>query len=113
MMRRLLVLAGALIVAAACRTYQNYPPLAEQDGLIPADQWAAYGAEQAQAVAIGRAFGDAYGGIGTEARARQVAAAVAAAESAGAQVVEVDTAGYRVTVRFASGWVKAILPIGN
>ena len=101
------------IVLAGCRPYDSYPHLSDQKGLIPADQWASYGQEEAQSIAIGRAFGEAFAGTTPEARARQMASAMASAESAGAVVETADTMGYRLEVRLASGWRRAILPIAD
>jgi len=61
LMSHLALLALAL-GGAGCRTYQLYPKLTSQKGLVPADQFAAYGHEQAEEVAIGREFAAAYRG---------------------------------------------------
>ena len=42
-----------LVTLVACRPYDGYGPLVDDSGLVPADRFARYGAEQAQAVAIG------------------------------------------------------------
>jgi len=113
MMRRIglgLLLAAA---AAGCRDYDNYSPLASEKGLIPADQWADYGHEQAQAVAIGREFAWAHESDSPDALARQMGHAIEYAESLGVAVVVADTLGHRLTVRFPSGWRLAILPIDD
>src|SRR5690606_41699301 len=44
----------------ACRDYNFKRHVSSQDGLIPADQYARYGREQAIAVAIGREFARPY-----------------------------------------------------
>jgi hypothetical protein len=112
-MRPLPLLALALLVAG-CPSYDRYTPIIDQDGLVSADRFAAYGAEQAQAVAIGRAFGAAFGGAGPEAYARQAAAAVKYARSLpGVASVVSDTTGYVLTVTFKSGWKKAVVPIAD
>jgi phytoene/squalene synthetase len=105
----LLVLA---LGAVGCRTYELYPKVTSQRGLVPADQFAAYGHEQAEEVAIGREFAAAYRGESPEALAQQTAAAVAYARKL-PEVVDVvpDTLGHRLTVRFKSGWRAAVLPI--
>lgn len=110
-------LALALILAAglgACRPYQNYAPLADQSGLLPADQFAAYGAEQAQLIAIGRAMAKWYSGpnsadlgIGAEQAARWARTLPHVA------TVVADTLGHRLTITFASGWRAAALPIDD
>jgi len=58
----LVALPALLLGATACRTYEAYPKLASQKGLVPADQFAAYGREQAEAVAIGRELAVAHHG---------------------------------------------------
>ena len=113
-MRRVpyLALLVLLLGGAGCRTYEAYPKVTSQKGLVPADQFAAYGREQAEEVAIGREFAAAYQGDSPEALARQTAAAVTYARSL-PDVVEVvpDALGHRLTVRFKSGWRAAVLPI--
>lgn len=112
-MRRL-ALPALLLLAPACRGYQAYPRLADPDGLVPADQFAAYGSEQAQAVAIGRELAMARVDDTPEGRARQVDAAIAFAHRMPAVVgVQADTLGLRLTVTFASGWVKGVVPVGD
>src|SRR5579864_3953222 len=57
-----LALLALAFGAAGCRTYELYPKVTSQKGLVPADQFAAYGHEQAAEVAIGREFAAAYQG---------------------------------------------------
>ena len=102
-----------LVAVAACRDYDSYTPVADQTGLVPAAQWASYGVEQAQAVAIGRAFAAAYQSDTPEAYGRQMEAAVEYARSLGVEIVVADALGHRLTVRFPSGWRLAILPIDD
>jgi hypothetical protein len=105
----LLALAGS---AAACRTYDNYDPIANQDGLIPASQFARYGGEQAQAVAIGRALDQWYVDDTREGRAKQTTAAVEFARKLpGVATITVDTMSSRLTVTFKSGWRTFVIPI--
>ena len=81
---------------------------------MPADQFAAFGAEQAQATAIGRAFGTGYTGPALDARARQITPAVAfALRQRDVVSVVADTSANLLTVTFTSGWRKAILPIAD
>ena len=58
-MRRLVPLA-LVATLAACPTYDSLPYVSSQDGLMDADAFAAYGPQQAIAVAIG-VFGVASG----------------------------------------------------
>lgn len=111
-MIRSLAVATLLVSLAGCRTYDAYTPVASQDGLVPADQAAQYGAEQAQVIAIGRALGAAYAGPTPDDRARQVTAAVEYALGLpDVRTVVPDTLGVRLTITFTSGWRTAALPI--
>lgn len=113
-MFRALVPLLLLAALGGCRPYDGYSPIASERGLIPAAQYARYGTEQAQAVAIGRSLGRWYGGRGADARAAQVsrAAQYASTLPSVAHVVA-DTMGYRLTVTFKSGWRTAIVPIND
>lgn len=109
-----LALAAALVSLAACRPYNLQQTTAGQDGLIPAEQFARYGSEQAKLVAIGRSLAQWDGGQTPEARATQVTKAMEYAKTIpGVVGVVPDTLGYRLTVTFASGWRAAALPIGD
>jgi hypothetical protein len=103
-----------LVGSAACRSYEAYPRLASQKGLVPADRFAAYGREQAEAVAIGRELAAAHQGESPDALSRQAATAAAYAKTL-PDVVDVtpDPAGHRLTVRFKSGWRTAVVPIAD
>lgn len=107
---RLSLLAVLVLAAAACRPYQKEQYLADQDGLLPADRFAAYGPEQAEAVAIGRELGAAHG----RPRGEQIAAAMDYARKL-PDVVNVvpDSIGYRLQVQFRSGWMKGVVPIDD
>ena len=110
---RLLVIA-ILVSAPGCRTYDGYGTIADQGGLVPADQFANYGREQAQAVAIGREFAMAGGDGSPEARAGAVQVASDFAHRLpDVSRVRADTLGHRLVVTFRSGWVRAIVPIGD
>ncbi len=105
---------GGLLISLAigCRPYDLRAPVSDERGLIPADQFARYGGEQAKAVAIGRSLGQWDGGSAPEARANQVTKASEYARSLpGVKTVVADTLGYRLTVTFASGWRTAVIPI--
>src|SRR6478752_8492503 len=57
---RMLGRLGLCLIALAivsCRSYQYEPKIASQGGLVPPDQFAKYGHDQAEAVAIGRELG--------------------------------------------------------
>ena len=100
----------ALLALAGCRHYDIEDHISKQDGLIPADQFALYGREQAIAVAIGREFGRPYNsGVGAPSR-------VAIAYSRQfPEVVDIqpDSLGHRLQVQFKSGWRTGIVPIND
>lgn len=99
-MRRLVPL---LLVAtlAACPSYDPEPYLANQDGLMDADEWAKYGTEQAMTVAIGREFG----------QHDAAAAAEYGRKFAPVDSITVDSLGSRLVVHFRSGWNAQVNPI--
>ncbi len=99
-MRRLAVLA-LLVTAVACRQYDSAKYVSQQDGLMPADDFAKYGPEQATATAIGREF----------ARAGADSAEAYAKASSLVKSVGVDSAGHRLVITFVSGWVAQVNPI--
>jgi hypothetical protein len=103
-----------LLPLVSCRSYDYYSRLTSQRGLTPPDQFARYGREQAEAVAIAREFGRAYQGNTPEGFAKQAQAAVSYAKSL-PDVVEVtpDPLGNRLTIRFKSGWREAVNPIDD
>ena len=113
-MRRLLALPLLALTLAGCPSYDNYAPLVSQKGLVPPDQFARYGKEQAQAVAIGREFGYAYQGTTPADFGAQAAAAAAYARTMPDVVnVTVDSLGHRLTIQFKSGWRTAVDPIAD
>ncbi len=81
---------------------------------MAADQFASYGPEQAQKIAIGRALGQAYDGNKPGEFAVQMGTAVAFAKTMPDVVdIRADTLAYFLTVRFKSGWRTAVLPIAD
>ena len=71
----------ALLALVSCRDYQYESHMTSQDGLVPPDQFARYGKEQAEAVAIGREYGKAAQGDSPEALTKQADAAMAYART--------------------------------
>ena len=103
-MIRRLGLCLAAVALVSCRDYHFKPAISDQDGLVPPDQFARYGHDQAEAIAIGREFG----------RTGRADSAVAYAKSLGdVEDVVADTQGFRLTVRFKSGWRTGIAPIND
>jgi hypothetical protein len=113
MIGRLIVLLVVLPVVS-CRSYDYYSRLSSQKGLTPPDQFARYGHEQAEAVAIAREFGKAYQGNTPDAFAKQAQAAMSYARTL-PDVVDVtpDPLGNRLTIRFKSGWREAVNPVDD
>jgi hypothetical protein len=103
-----------VLLLAGCPTYDRYTPIVDQTGLVPADQFARYGAEQAEAVAIGRALGASYTGPTAAEFATQVTRATEYARTLpNVRDVAADSTSYILTVTFKSGWKKAIVPIDD
>ena len=68
--------ALCLLVLSACRGYDYQSRISKPDGFIPGDQMARYGREQAQSVAIARAFAAARTGDSPEALTAQADSAL-------------------------------------
>lgn len=113
MMRRAAALL-AILLLPACRSYDYYGKVSDSDGLTPGDQFARYGREQAEAVAIARQFAAERQGQSAEDRARQIEAAVAFARTQPdvADVVA-DSQAHWLTLRFRSGWRTAVTPLAD
>ena len=109
-MSRIGLVAMVVLTLGACRSYDYYPTISNQRGLVPPDQFARYGREQAISVAIGREFGRPY----NSGPGKQAEIAINYARRF-PEVVDVvaDSLGYRLTVRFKSGWRTAIVPIND
>lgn len=113
-MRRLLALPLLVLTLAGCPSYDGYSPIASQKGLIPPDQFARYGKEQAQAVAVARELGFAYQGSTPADYGAQATVAAAYARTMPDVVnVTVDSLGHRITLQFKSGWRTAVDPIND
>jgi len=103
-----------ILALASCRSYDYKSRVSDQGGLVPPDQFARYGAEQAEAVAIAREYGRADQGNSPDALARQADAAMAYARTLpGVADVGADPLGRRLTIRFKSGWRLAVAPIDD
>ncbi|MGE0353725.1 MAG: hypothetical protein AB7I33_07915 [Gemmatimonadales bacterium] len=109
-MKRLAVAAVTLLLIGACRNYRFQDHISVQDGLIPADEYATYGRNQAIAVAIGREFARPYNsGAGAQARV----AMEYARKFPDVVNIQADTIGYRLTVQFKNGWRVGVVPIND
>jgi hypothetical protein len=103
-----------VLALASCRPYKYESPLTSQDGLVPPDQFARYGKEQAEVVAIGREFARARQGGTAEALARQADSAMAYARTLpDVADIHADPLGHRLTVQFKSGWRAGVPPIDD
>jgi len=113
-MRRLALMLAATAVLGACRTYETYPRLSDQEGLMPADAYAQYDPEAAQKIAIGRKFAEAFTSTEPAARKAQTETAMAYAKTLpDVTGITADTLGYWLTVQFKSGWRVAVSPVDD
>ena len=111
-MNRRIVTWLSVLALVSCRSYDYESKITDQDGLVPPDQFARYGAEQAEAIAIAREYGRAGQGTSVEALTRQADAAMKYAGTLpDVADVKADPLGYRLTIRFKSGWRVAMPPI--
>src|SRR4051812_27668627 len=87
----------------SCRGYDLDSRVTDDAGLIPPDQYARYGREQAEEIAIAREFGHAAKGSSPDDLARQADAAIAYARTL-PDVADIrsDPLGLRLTIRFKS-----------
>jgi len=107
-------LALAVGALASCRDYPIESRLTNQDGLVPADQFARYGREQAQEMAIAREYARAHSGSSLADLEKQAEAAVRYARSLPDVIdIQADPLGYRLTIHFRSGWLTMVNPIDD
>jgi hypothetical protein len=112
MIRGSAVAFGLLLAFSACRGYDYQSRISTSDGFVPSDQMARYGREQAQSVAIARAFAAARSGDSPEALAAQADSALRYARSLPDVANAVaDPLSHRLTVQFRSGWIDGIVPL--
>jgi hypothetical protein len=98
----------------ACREYDLEDRLVDQDGLVPADQYARYGREQAQEIAIAREFARAHQGTAPGQLIRQAERAATYARSLpDVAEVKADPLGLLLTVQFKSGWRTMVTPLDD
>jgi hypothetical protein len=103
-----------LLVLSACRGYDYQSRISRPDGFVPGDQMARYGQEQAQSVAISRAFAAARSGDTPEALKAQADSAVRYARTLPDVVsATADPQSSRLTVQFRSGWIDGIVPLDD
>jgi hypothetical protein len=103
-----------LLALSACRGYDYQSRISNPDGFVPGDQMARYGREQAQSVAIARAFAAARSGDSPEAMTAQADSAIGYARTLPDVVNAVaDPLSHRLTVQFRSGWIDGIVPLND
>src|SRR5215207_2513851 len=103
-----------LVMLTACRGYDVDSRLLQQDGLVPPDQYARYGREQAQEIAIAREFAQAHKGDTPDELVQQSQAAASYARTLpDVADVKADPFGFLLTVRFKSGWRTMITPLDD
>jgi hypothetical protein len=103
-----------LTVLTSCRDYDFHSRLTSQGGLVPADQFARYGREQAEEMAIAREFGAAIKRSSPEDLVKQAEVASRYARTIpDVADVQADPLGYRLTLRFKSGWRTMVTPIDD
>lgn len=102
-----------LVVAlASCRDYDLESRLTDQSGLVPPNQFARYGREQAQEMAVAREYGHASDGSTDEDLIRQAETATSYARTLpDVRDVGADPLGFRHTIHFRSGWLSMVTPI--
>jgi hypothetical protein len=103
-----------VIALASCRNYDLSSRLTDQSGLIPADQFARYGREQAQEMAIAREYAQASEGSSYEDVVKQAESAASYARTLpDVRDVNADPLGFRQTIRFKSGWLTMVTPVDD
>ena len=108
--------AALLLVLAlsSCRTYDYDSHISDHAGLVPDGQFARYGREQAQAVAISREFAKAHHGSSPDAlRAQADSGVTYARRQPDVASAVADPLGHRLTVTFKSGWRLGVVPLGD
>lgn len=103
-MNRGLGLLLVVLLLPSCRDYDYYSRVSADDGYVAGDQFAKYGREQAQAVAVARKL--------AESREEGSEAAIAYARNLPDVVnVVADSQGNWLTLNFKSGWQTAVTPL--
>ena len=113
-MTRALAAVALALVLTACPTYHEYPKVSDQGGLLPADQYARFGAEQAQAMAIGREYAHFHRGESrTDLQAAAESTIAYARTLRDVADISADSLGHRLTIKFRSGWRTMVNPVAD
>jgi hypothetical protein len=111
-MKRFLGAAILLAALTSCRDYDFHARLIEEGGLVPVDQFARYGREQAEEMAIARELGAATKRASSKDLNQQAQSVADYARTLpDVADVQADPLGYRLTLRFKSGWRTMVIPI--
>ena len=103
-----------LLALSSCRMYDYSARISDDGGLVPGDQYARYGREQAEAIAVARRFAQAEDGNSAEARVARANSAIAYARTLPHVANAVaDPLSHRLTVDFKSGWRLGIVPLAD
>jgi periplasmic divalent cation tolerance protein len=103
-----------LLTVTACRDYDFRSNLIDDDGLLPAEQYARYGREQAQAIGIAREFAQAHEGADSGQLIQQARKAAEYARTLPDVVdVKADPLGQVLTLQFRSGWRTMVTPLDD
>lgn len=100
------------VALTSCRGYDLESRLTDQSGLVPPDDFARYGREQAQLMAIAREYGHAREGTSTQDLVRAAETTTSYARTL-PDVTDAgtDPLGFRLTIHFKSGWLTMVPPI--
>ncbi len=113
-MKQPLVFLLLAVSLTSCRDYDLRSRLVDQSGLIPPEQFARYGREQAQGMAIAREYGHAAGGSSPEDLGGLTASTTSYARTLpDVRDARADPLGFRQTIRFSSGWLTMVTPIDD
>lgn len=114
LMKRSVWMVLSMGALASCRDYDFESRLTDQAGVVPADQFARYGREQAQEIAIAREYARAHTGSSPADREKQAEATVTYGRTLpDVTDIQADPQGYRITIHFRSGWLTMINPIDD
>jgi hypothetical protein len=111
-MRPSRAIVALALLGLGCRIYDNYSPVANQSGLIPAERFARYGREQASLMAIGRSIAAWRMTSDPADQQRQVEQARCfALRLPEVERADPDPQGHRIGVTFRSGWRVGAVPV--
>jgi hypothetical protein len=114
LMKRLLGIVAVLTALVSCRDYDFQSRLTSQGGLVPADQFARYGKEQAAEMAIAREFSAAIKHSSSQNPNEPAEVAMKYARTLPEVAdIQADPLGYRLTIRFKSGWRTMVVPVSD